>query len=205
MLSARGGINHFWGFLRFQRRKVAIALGVGSVALVAGVRRPRRTSRVNVTGFAAGRQRNRWRHRDHFAGRHPGVRSADHQDVVRQITANNNGSIARRSPTASRRRVPRSRCAALAPITPSCSSPAAASPTSASRRRPRVVSRPVADPVRRRRAHRNPEGRASAIYGSDAVAGVVNVILRQQFTASPLPPPRAPTGTTATARGGRPR
>ena len=43
-----------------------------------------------------------------------------------------------------------------------------------------------------------------AIYGTDAVAGVVNVILRQQYTGSPRQPPRGPP-TTAKATSTRAR
>ncbi|MFO1306176.1 MAG: TonB-dependent receptor [Burkholderiales bacterium] len=180
--------------MRFQRRKVAIALGVGSVALVAGGAATAQDIRVNVTGSNIKRVDSETAAPIETISREDiqasGLQTI--QDVVRQITANNNGSIA-----------------------PSFTNGFSASGTAVSLRGlgpnntlvlvngRRLANFGLADDGHAsypdlsqipfdavERIEILKDG-ASAIYGSDAVAGVVNVILRQQFT-----------GVTATATAG---
>ncbi len=131
-----GGIHTFLGvYMKFQRKKVAIALGIGGVALVAGGTAVAQDIRVNVTGT------NIKRVDSETAAPIETITREDIQqsglqtisDVVRQITANNNGTIGDVvHQRLLRRRRRRSRCAAWAPTTPWCSSTAAGWPTSAS-------------------------------------------------------------------------
>ena len=82
--------------MKFQRRKVAIALGVGSVALVAGGAVSAQDIRVNVTGTNIKRVDSETAAPIETITREDiqasGLQTI--QDVVRQITANNNGGIA---------------------------------------------------------------------------------------------------------------
>ncbi len=180
--------------MRFQRKKVALALGMGGVALVAGGSVAAQDIKVNVTGSNIKRVDSETSAPIETITRediqNSGLQTI--QDVVRQITANNNGSIS-----------------------PSFTNGFSASGTGVSLRGlgpnntlvllngRRMANFGLADDGHAsyvdlsqipfdavERIEVLKDG-ASAIYGSDAVAGVVNVILRQQFT-----------GITATATGG---
>ena len=180
--------------MKFQRKKVAIALGIGGVALVAGGMATAQDIRVNVTGTNIKRVDSETAAPIETITREDiqasGLQTI--QDVVRQITANNNGSIA-----------------------PSFTNGFSASGAGVSLRGlgpnntlvllngRRMANFGLADDGHAsyadlaqipfdavERIEVLKDG-ASAIYGSDAVAGVVNVILRQQFT-----------GFTATATAG---
>ena len=180
--------------MKFQRKKVAIALGVGGVALVAGGSVVAQDIRVNVTGTNIKRVDAETAAPIETITREDiqasGLQTI--QDVVRQITANNNGSIA-----------------------PSFTNGFSASGAGVSLRGlgpnntlvlvngRRMANFGLADDGHASYADIGQipfdaverievlKDGASAIYGSDAVAGVVNIILRQQFT-----------GFTATATGG---
>jgi len=180
--------------MNFQRNKIAIALGLGGVALVAGGQAAAQDIRVNVTGTNIKRVDSETAAPIETISREDiqasGLQTI--QDVVRQITANNNGSIA-----------------------PSFTNGFSASGAGVSLRGlgpnntlvlvngRRMANFGLADDGHAsyvdlgqipfdavERIEVLKDG-ASAIYGSDAVAGVVNIILRQQFT-----------GFTATATGG---
>ena len=60
------------------------------------------------------------------------------------------------------------------------------------------LRQPGHDPARRGRPHRNPEGGGSAIYGSDAIAGVINIITRTRTKDS-----RSRLPTRASLHNGR--
>ncbi len=148
--------------MNFQRKKVAIALGIGGVALVAGGTASAQDIRVNVTGTNIKRVDSETSAPIETITREDiqasGLQTI--QEVVRAITANNNGSIA-----------------------PSFTNGFSASGTAVSLRGlgpnntlvlvngRRLANFGLADdghasypdlapaPVRRRRAHRNPEGR----------------------------------------------
>jgi iron complex outermembrane receptor protein len=180
--------------MKFQRKKVATALGIGGFALLAAGTVAAQDIRVNVTGSNIKRVDAETAAPIEVITRED-IRASGLQtiqEVVRQITANNNGSIA-----------------------PSFTNGFSASGTAVSLRGlgpnntlvlvngrrlanfgladdghasyPDLSQLPF-DAVERIEVLKDG---ASAIYGSDAVAGVVNVILRQQFT-----------GFTATATGG---
>jgi len=180
--------------MKFQRKKVAIALGIGGVALVAGGMATAQDIKVNVTGSNIKRVDTETSAPIQTISREDIQQSGLQtiQEVVRQITANNNGSIA-----------------------PSFTNGFSASGSGVSLRGlgpnntlvlvngRRMANFGLADDGHASYADLSQipfdaverievlKDGASAIYGSDAVAGVVNVILRQQFT-----------GFTATATGG---
>ncbi len=171
--------------MKFQRKKVALALGMGGVALVAGGTAVAQDIRVNVTGSNIKRVDSETAAPIQTITREDIQQSGLQtiQDVVRQITANNNGGIA-----------------------PSFTNGFSASGAGVSLRGlgpnntlvlvngRRMANFGLADDGHAsyvdlsqipfdavERIEILKDG-ASAIYGSDAVAGVVNVILRQQFT-----------------------
>jgi iron complex outermembrane receptor protein len=180
--------------MNFQRTKLAAALGLGGVAMFAAGAVVAQDIRVNVTGTNIKRTDAETSAPIETITREDiqasGLQTI--QEVVRQITANNNGSIA-----------------------PSFTNGFSASGTAVSLRGlgpnntlvlvngRRLANFGLADDGHAsypdlsqipfdavERIEVLKDG-ASAIYGSDAVAGVVNVILRQNFT-----------GLTATATGG---
>jgi len=186
MLSVRGAQIISGGFhMKFQRRKLAIALGVGSVALVAGGVVSAQDIRVNVTGTNIKRVDSETAAPIETITRediqNSGLQTI--QDVVRQITASNQGGIA-----------------------PGFTNGFSASGTAVSLRGlganntlvllngRRMANFGLADDGHISYADLSQvpfdaverievlKDGASAIYGADAVAGVVNVILRQQFT-----------------------
>ena len=188
---------HFWGpsLKSFRRKKVASALGIGGFVLLAGGSAWAQDVKVNVTGseHQADRHGDCGADRDDHARGHPGVGPADDfrtscarspptttadLPVVHQrlLGLRLRGFAAR--PRAQQHAGPRERPPAWR---------ISASPTTATRRTSTCQQIPF-DAVDRIEILKDG---ASAIYGSDAVAGVVNVILRQQFT-----------GITATATGG---
>ncbi len=171
--------------MNFQRKKVALALGMGGVALVAGGAAFAQDIRVNVTGSNIKRVDSETAAPIQTITREDIQQSGLQtiQDVVRNITASNNGGIA-----------------------PSFTNGFSASGSGVSLRGlgpnntlvllngRRVANFGLADDGHAsytdlsqipfdavERIEILKDG-ASAIYGSDAVAGVVNIILRQQFT-----------------------
>jgi len=180
--------------MNFQRKKVAIALGMGGFALVAGGSAFAQDVRVNVTGSNIKRVDSETAAPIQTITREDiqasGLQTI--QDVVRQITANNNGSI---SPSFTNGFSASGAGVSLRGLGPNN--------TLVLVNGRRLVPFGLADDGHAsypdlsqlpfdavERIEVLKDG-ASAIYGSDAVAGVVNVILRQQFT-----------GFTATATGG---
>jgi len=171
--------------MNFQRKKVAIALGMGGFALVAGGSAFAQDIRVDVTGS------NIKRVDTETAAPIQTITREDIQatglqtisDVVRQITASNNGSIsasftngfsASGSGVSLRGLGPNNTLVLLNGRR--LANFGLADDGHASY--PDLQSIPF-DAVERIEILKDG---ASAIYGSDAVAGVVNVILRQQFT-----------------------
>ena len=171
--------------MKFQRKKVALALGISGVALVAGGTVAAQDIRVNVTGT------NIKRVDSETAAPIETITREDIQasglqtisDVVRQITANNNGQIG----------------AAFTNGFSASGSGVSLRGLGPNNTLVLVNGRRMAnfgladdghasyvdiqqipfDAVERIEVLKDG---ASAIYGSDAVAGVVNIILRQQFT-----------------------
>ena len=180
--------------MNFQRKKVAIALGIGGVALVAGGTASAQDIRVNVTGTNIKRVDSETSAPIETITREDiqasGLQTI--QDVVRQITANNNGGIA---PSFTNGFSASGSAVSLRGLGPNntlvlvngrrLANFGLADDGHASY--PDLGQLPF-DAVERIEVLKDG---ASAIYGSDAVAGVVNVILRQQYT-----------GFTATATGG---
>ena len=182
--------------MNFQRKKVAIALGIGGVALVAGGTASAQDIRVNVTGTnikrvdsetsapietitrediqASGLQTIQEVVRGDHREQQRLDRAVVHQRLLR---VRHRRVAARPRPQQHPRARQRPPHRELRP----------------GRRRSRVVSPTSSqlpfDAVERIEILKDG---ASAIYGSDAVAGVVNMILRQQFT-----------GFTATATAGQ--
>jgi iron complex outermembrane receptor protein len=180
--------------MKFQRKKVAIALGIGGVALVAGGTATAQDIKVNVTGSNIKRVDTETSAPIQTITRED-IRASGLQtiqDVVRQITANNNGGIA---PSFTNGFSASGAAVSLRGLGPNntlvlvngrrLANFGLADDGHASY--PDLSQLPF-DAVERIEVLKDG---ASAIYGSDAVAGVVNVILRQQFT-----------GFTATATGG---
>ncbi|MEP7329010.1 MAG: TonB-dependent receptor [Betaproteobacteria bacterium] len=180
--------------MNFQRKKVAIALGISGFALVAAGSVFAQDIKVNVTGS------NIKRVDSETAAPIETITREDIQksglqtisDVVRSITANNNGSVssaftngfsAGGSGVSLRGLGPNNTLVLLNGRR--MANYGLADDGHASY--PDLQQIPF-DAVERIEVLKDG---ASAIYGSDAVAGVVNVILRQQFT-----------GFTATASGG---
>jgi iron complex outermembrane receptor protein len=181
--------------MRFQRRKVAIALGVGSVALVAGGSVSAQDIRVNVTGT------NIKRVDSETAAPIETITREDIQqsglntisDVVRRITANSNGTVGDSFTNGF----------AGGGATAVSLRGLGSNNTLVLVNGRRLANTGLADDGQYSFVDLNQipfdlverievlKDGASAIYGSDAVAGVVNVILRQQFT-----------GVTVTGTGG---
>jgi iron complex outermembrane receptor protein len=181
--------------MKFQRRKVAIALGVGSVALVAGGSVSAQDIRVNVTGT------NIKRVDSETAAPIETITREDIQqsglntisDVVRRITANNNGQIGDSFTNGF----------AGGGATAVSLRGLGSNNTLVLINGRRLANTGLADDGQYSFVDLNQipfdlvdrieilKDGASAIYGSDAVAGVINVILRQQFT-----------GVTVTGTGG---
>ncbi|MCC7216057.1 MAG: TonB-dependent receptor [Burkholderiales bacterium] len=171
--------------MKFQRKKVAIALGVGGVALVAGGSVVAQDIRVNVTGTNIKRVDTETSAPIEVITREDiqasGLQTI--QEVVRQITANNNGGIA---PSFTNGFSASGSAVSLRGLGPNntlvlvngrrLANFGLADDGHASY--PDLGQLPF-DAVERIEVLKDG---ASAIYGSDAVAGVVNVILRQQFT-----------------------
>jgi iron complex outermembrane receptor protein len=180
--------------MKFQRKKVALALGIGGVALVAGGTVVAQDIKVNVTGSNIKRVDSETAAPIQTITREDIQQSGLQtiQDVVRQITANNNGGIA---PSFTNGFSASGAAVSLRGLGPNntlvlvngrrLANFGLADDGHASY--PDLSQLPF-DAVERIEVLKDG---ASAIYGSDAVAGVVNVILRQQFT-----------GFTATATGG---
>src|SRR5260221_1960715 len=190
-----GGINHSGGSaMRFQRKKIAIALGSSSCAVLAPGSVWAQDIKVNVTGT------NIKRVDSETAAPIETITREDIQasglqtisDVVRQITANNNGQIGAAFTNGFSASGSGISLRGLGPNN-----------TLVLVNGRRMANFGLADDGHAsyvdlqqipfdavERIEILKDG-ASAIYGSDAVAGVVNVILRQQFT-----------GITATATGG---
>ncbi|MFO1312213.1 MAG: TonB-dependent receptor [Burkholderiales bacterium] len=181
--------------MRFQRRKVAIALGVGSVALVAGGAATAQDIRVNVTGS------NIKRVDSETAAPIETITREDIQqsglntisEVVRRITANSNGTIGDSFTNGF----------AGGGATGVSLRGLGSNNTLVLINGRRLANTGLADDGQYSFVDLNQipfdlvdrieilKDGASAIYGSDAVAGVINVILRQQFT-----------GVTVTGTGG---
>lgn len=171
--------------MRFQRNKVALALGVGGVALVAGGMATAQDIRVNVTGSNIKRTDTETAAPIQTITREDiqqtGLQTI--QEVVRQITASNNGGIA---PSFTNGFSASGSAVSLRGLGPNntlvlvngrrLANFGLADDGHASY--PDLSQIPF-DAVERIEVLKDG---ASAIYGSDAVAGVVNVILRQQFT-----------------------
>jgi iron complex outermembrane recepter protein len=185
--------------MKFQRKKVAIALGLGGVALVAGGTAVAQDIRVNVTGTNIKRVDSETSAPIETITREDiqasGLQTI--QDVVRQITANNNGSI---SPSFTNGFSASGSGVSLRGLGPNN--------TLVLLNGRRMANFGLADDGHAsyvdlsqipfdavERIEVLKDG-ASAIYGSDAVAGVVNVILRQQFTGFTA------TGTAGTTYNG---
>jgi len=185
--------------MKFQRNKIAIALGLGGVALVAGGQAAAQDIRVNVTGT------NIKRVDSETAAPIETITREDIQqsglqtisDVVRQITANNNGQISSAFTNGFSASGSGVSLRGLGPNN-----------TLVLVNGRRMANFGLADDGHAsyvdiqqipfdavERIEVLKDG-ASAIYGSDAVAGVVNIILRQQFTGVTV------TGTAGTTYNG---
>ncbi|MFO1317813.1 MAG: TonB-dependent receptor [Burkholderiales bacterium] len=186
--------------MNFQRKKVAIALGVGGVALVAGGQVAAQDIRVNVTGTNIKRVDSETAAPIQTITREDIQQSGLQtiQEVVRNITASNQGGIS-----------------------PSFTNGFSASGAGVSLRGlgtnntlvllngRRIANFGLADdghisypdlsqiPFDAVERIEVLKDGASAIYGADAVAGVVNVILRQQYTGF------SATGTYGTTYNGQ--
>ena len=187
--------------MKIRRKWLAVAMGIGGVGLGIGGAATAQDIRVNVTGSNIRRTDTETAAPIQTITREDiqasGLQTI--QDVVRQITANNNGSIS-----------------------PSFTNGFSASGTAVSLRGlgpnntlvlvngRRMANFGLADdghisyvdlsqiPFDAVERIEVLKDGASAIYGSDAVAGVVNVILRQQFTGVTA---TATVGTTANGEG----
>ncbi len=187
--------------MNFQRKKVAIALGMGGFALVAGGSVFAQDIKVNVTGS------NIKRIDSETAAPIETITREDIQasglqtisDVVRQITANNNGSISSSFTNGFSASGSGVSLRGLGPNN-----------TLVLLNGRRLANFGLADDGHAsyvdlqqipfdavERIEVLKDG-ASAIYGSDAVAGVVNIILRQQFTGLTA---TGTAGTTANGKG----
>ncbi len=187
--------------MNFQRKKVAIALGMGGFALVAGGSVFAQDIKVNVTGS------NIKRIDSETAAPIETITREDIQasglqtisDVVRQITANNNGQIGSAFTNGFSASGSGVSLRGLGPNN-----------TLVLVNGRRMANFGLADDGHAsyvdiqqipfdavERIEILKDG-ASAIYGSDAVAGVVNIILRQQFTGVTV---TGTAGTTARGEG----
>ncbi len=185
--------------MKFQRKKVAAALGLGGFAMLAGGVAVAQDIRVNVTGS------NIKRVDSETAAPIETITRADIQasglqtisDVVRQITANNNGQISSAFTNGFSASGSGVSLRGLGPNN-----------TLVLVNGRRMANFGLADDGHAsyvdiqqipfdavERIEVLKDG-ASAIYGSDAVAGVVNIILRQQFTGVTV------TGTAGTNYNG---
>ena len=187
--------------MNFQRKKVAIALGMGGFALVAGGSVFAQDIKVNVTGSNIKRIDSETSAPIETITRED-IQASGLQtisDVVRQITANNNGSISSSFTNGFSASGSGVSLRGLGPNN-----------TLVLLNGRRLANFGLADDGHAsyvdlqqipfdavERIEVLKDG-ASAIYGSDAVAGVVNIILRQQFTGLTA---TGTAGTTANGKG----
>ena len=185
--------------MKFQRKKVAAALGIGGIALLAAGTVVAQDIRVNVTGSNIKRVDTETAApietitREDIAA--TGLQTIS--EVVRQITANNNGSISSSFTNGFSAGGSGVSLRGLGPNN-----------TLVLLNGRRLVNYGLADdghasypdlqqvPFEAVERIEVLKDGASAIYGSDAVAGVVNIILRQQFTGVTV------TGTAGTTHEG---
>jgi iron complex outermembrane receptor protein len=183
--------------MQFQQKWIAIALALGGAGL--GVRADAQDIRINVTGSHIKRVDSETAAPIETITREDieasGLQTI--QDVVRQITANNNGSI---SPSFNNGFSASGAAVSLRGLGPNntlllVNGRRMANFGLADDGHISYVdlSQLPFDAVERIEVLKDG---ASAIYGSDAVAGVVNVILRQQFTGATV------TGTAGTTYNG---
>jgi iron complex outermembrane recepter protein len=186
--------------MKFQRKKIAIALGIGGVALVAGGTAVAQDIRVNVTGSNIKRVDSETAAPIETISREDILQSGLNtiSDVVRRITANNNGTIGDSFTNGF----------AGGGATALSLRGLGSNNTLVLVNGRRLANTGLADDGQYSFVDLNQipfdlvdrieilKDGASAIYGSDAVAGVVNVILRQQFTGVTV------TGTAGTTSHG---